>query len=342
MTKCKLCNINDANKKGSHIVPHFLLKRIENIEGRTERDYELGFTIEKYKVSSHFGRSVQPEKLDDIYGELSDEDIEKNQHPLVVDNIFCSECEMRFSIVENEYSKTINNTGTEEYESGTDCAVGILFWGSILWRMSINGKSGVKLKSEENELLRGILNQFLPHDIEKLDRKAMNENKLIKLISYKLLRCSDCKKDDLKWLLFHPEFNTPLCLFIDEFILAFDLNGKFDDIETVDCFGANELLIKATTNKIDAQEKIEPYDSSVFKSITKKLSEKAKEEFASGIDETLNCIHVAAGGEGDIMPAEISEEIISELSSEEKKLGRKYTQNELVNVSIRVMKKYAP
>jgi len=45
MDNCKLCKNKPADKKGSHIVPHFLLKRIENEEGKSERDYEIGFSI---------------------------------------------------------------------------------------------------------------------------------------------------------------------------------------------------------------------------------------------------------------------------------------------------------
>jgi small subunit ribosomal protein S6 len=61
--KCKRCHTNFADKKGSHLVPHFLLKRIENIEGKTQRDYEIGYVFEKFNVSSHFGRSVQDESI---------------------------------------------------------------------------------------------------------------------------------------------------------------------------------------------------------------------------------------------------------------------------------------
>lgn len=160
MNKCKLCDKNEADKKGSHIVPHFLLKRIENIEKKTGRDYELGFTIESLNSTSHFGRSVQPEKLEETYGELTDEDIAKIKHPLVVDNIFCSECEDRFANIENIYSKTINTVEKNDYESGVSTSIGILFWASILWRMSINRKSGVKLNPQQNEELRNILDSF--------------------------------------------------------------------------------------------------------------------------------------------------------------------------------------
>jgi hypothetical protein len=210
MNKCLLCKKNDADKEGSHIVPHFILKRIENIEGKSNRDYELGFTIEGLNVSSHFGRSVQPEKLEEVYGEITEEDIAKNRHPLIVDNFFCANCENRLSIIENEYSKIIDNALTGEYESGVSAEIGTLFWGSILWRMSINEKSGVKLTEAQNEHLRKLLDTFLPTDINILNTKSLIKSDLVKSISYKLIRCSNLPEGANKWISFHPELNNPL------------------------------------------------------------------------------------------------------------------------------------
>lgn len=107
MNKCNLCQNSDADKKGSHIVPHFLLKRIENIDNKTGRDYEIGYKIGSLTSKSHFGRAVQPEKLEETFGELSEKDIDENVHPLIVDHFLCSECEHRFSIMESIYAKTI-------------------------------------------------------------------------------------------------------------------------------------------------------------------------------------------------------------------------------------------
>ena len=155
-TYCRLCLENKADKKGSHIVPHFLLKRIENIDGKTERDYELGFEIGRMGMSSHFGRAVQPYILEETFGNITDDDIEKNSHPLIVDNYYCSECEKRFSLIESEYSLTMSTVNSETYESGVSSLLGILFWGSIVWRISNHGKNGVKLPIEQEESLRSI------------------------------------------------------------------------------------------------------------------------------------------------------------------------------------------
>lgn len=342
MIKCKLCNAKTADKKGSHIVPHFLLKRIENIDGRTERDYEIGYEIEGLKSSSHFGRSLLPERLVETYGELSVVDIANNQHPLVVDNFFCSECEDRLARIESEYSKTIKNIGKTDYESGVNVSTGILFWGSVLWRLSVHLESGVKLPTEQNELLREILDLFLPEKDDKLNEELIAESGLMNSVNYRLLRCINCEKDDPKWLLFHPEFYNSLCLFIDEFVLAFSFNGQYDEFEANNCFGINELMLNAPINHIGENETVKPFDRAIFKELSANIVDKVKNVYVEGLDEFFDVLHAAAGGEGDKMPIKIKQEIFTEITSDEKKIGRRYTQEEIVNSTYKVMKKYAP
>jgi len=94
MNKCKLCVNNDADDTGSHVVPHFLLKRIFNVENAKGRDQEISFKISALDVQMSFGRSVQPEKLEEVFGELSDEELEaRAMADLVVDNEWCKSCE---------------------------------------------------------------------------------------------------------------------------------------------------------------------------------------------------------------------------------------------------------
>jgi len=342
MNKCKLCKNKIADKKGSHIVSHFLLKRIENIEGKTGRDYELGFTIEKFNSKAHFGRSVNPEKLDEIFGEITDKDIEENNHPLVVDNFFCSDCEKRFAVIETEYAKTIETKETGEYESGVSFSIGLLFWASLIWRMSVNGKSGVKLTNEQEEKLRQIIDCFLPQKIEELDEKGINENGLIKSLTYKLSRYVESKKDDAKWLFFHPEFYNPLFLLIDEFVLCFNFSESWEDLDKNDCLGLREIIKESTINTVNTKEKIMPFDSSTYNQVTTNLMEIMKNECFGDLGSLLDEFHVVVGGEGTIMPDELKKEIITELTSFEKKLGRKFTQADIVNTTIEKMKKYAP
>ncbi len=138
MNKCKLCNQADADKKGSHIVPHFLLKRVENIEGETGRDKELGFTLGEFDTKSHFGRAVSPEKLEETYGEVTDELIENNTNSMIVDNFFCSTCEKKFAAIESEYAKTLLKMDSSTYESGVSSSLGLLFAFSVLNHRNVN------------------------------------------------------------------------------------------------------------------------------------------------------------------------------------------------------------
>ena len=55
MNKCLLCKQNIADKTGSHIIPSFLMKRIN---GNGMRDHEIGFVIKKCNVDTYFGRDI--------------------------------------------------------------------------------------------------------------------------------------------------------------------------------------------------------------------------------------------------------------------------------------------
>lgn len=342
MTKCILCKEKDADKKGSHIVPHFLLKRIENVEGKSGRDYELGFYIEEFDTKSYFGRSVQKDKLDDIYGELSDEEIEKNKHPLIVDNFFCSDCEKRLSVIESEYAKTLNKVGDDNYESGVSSEIGLLFWMSVILRMSINQKSGVQLTKGENEILRRILNRTLKDSIDKIDIKQMQESKDLKKISYKLIRCPKYSDESPTFLLFHPEFRKPYSLLIDEYLLLFSFKNNFDNYKSKNFFGLKDEVKTAQTNTINTNEVIKPISKETLKTVNDGIVVKIKTIRMSNIDEFLNRVHVAMGGEGKFMSEEVRTEIIQELTSTEKKLGRKYNIQDLRDSTYKIMKKYAP
>lgn len=339
---CRLCHKKEADKKGSHTVPHFLLKRIENIEGKTQRDYELGFRIDKMGMSSHFGRSIQSEKLEETFGEISDKDIENNTHPLVVDNYFCSDCEKRLSLIESEYSKTINKIDSNIYESGVSTILGLLFWGSIVWRMSNHGKSGVKLTAEREETLRNILDKSLPNnEIKELDSINLNKNEDLSKISYKLIRFNDCDKEDSKFLIVDPEYNNLFVLLIDEYILAFAVDDNYDDFENASTIGLEKLFSDIAKNEITGKEKITPLSKEVYIEIQKKLVDVMKDQYFAGINEYCDLIHKGLGGIGEEMPQEIKNEIIQELVLTEQKLGRKYTQEDLKKSTMKVMSKYA-
>lgn len=341
MSKCLLCKKRDADKKGSHIVPHFLLKRIDNVDGKNGRDKELGFVIGALDTHSYFGRAVQPEKLEELYCELSDNDIsEKNNLPLVVDNIFCSSCEKRLSIIENEYAKTLDKHGTVEYNSGIKTDFGLLFWMSIIWRLSINMKSGVQLSKSENEICRRILNRTLENSIEKIDLVNMQSAKDLRKVSYKLMRCPNYSNNSLTLILFHPEFKRPYSLLIDEYILCFSLNNHYEQYKTKDFFGLKDEVISTSINHVGSWELINPLAFEKLSQINESIIYKMKEIRLDNIDILLDELHVKLGGSGK-MPLELKSEIFSEITSDNKKLGEKYTFQDFKDSTYKILKKIA-
>ncbi len=162
MRNCLLCLKNLADETGSHIVPHFLSKRLDNEVGSRERDKELGFRITQDTTESYFGSAVLPEKLEEVYGEVTDEVIDNNNIDGIVDNYFCKSCEKRFGEFESEYAKTLtkNTSLNDNYVSEKRPFLGFLFWTSVIWRLSIQEKSGFKLKPKEEKKLGRILDKL--------------------------------------------------------------------------------------------------------------------------------------------------------------------------------------
>lgn len=69
---------------------------------------------------------------------------------------------------------------------------------------------------------------------------------------------------------------------------------------------------------------------------------KIKEIRLDNLNEFFDTIHVAIGGEGETMPIELKVEIMKEITSEEKKLGRKHTLEDIRDSTYKVLKKYGP
>lgn len=338
MGKCKLCKVYEADKKGSHIVPHFLLKRIDNAEGEHGRDRELGFVIEEDDTKSYFGRSLQPEKLEEVFGEISDEEIKENEIPSVVDNIFCSSCEKRLSIIEAEYAKTLKNSSDSVYKSGCSTSIGLLFWMSVIWRMSIHRQYGTHLTSGEEETCRSILDRFLTHSIASIDKEGMKSHKLLNRISYKLMRTPNFTDNHTTLLFFNPMFRNPYSLLVDEYILLFSLKGNY--IQLKDFYGIKDELSQSPINKVGTEEKILPIEKEKMEKAVLQIIDKVKNIKLSRIVKWLDEIHVKLGGEGSIMPAWIKQQIFDEITSDEKKIGKKYSKVDIKESILKVLSQF--
>ena len=178
--KCLLCKRERANKTGSHIVPSFLMKRINSHDGCLQRDHEVGFEIHSSGVKTYFGRSIYREVREEYTDDQSM--MESRFNPDMLDHILCSDCESWFSQLESSYAKSIDLKGkpdsliTNYKSSGLDA---MLFWCSILWRCSVTCHLGNSLHADFEKKLRRVL----------LKRSIDGTN-----LQYALFRCFDYSK----------------------------------------------------------------------------------------------------------------------------------------------------
>lgn len=208
MCKCLLCRKNEANKKGSHIIPSFLMKRVN---GFGERDHEIGFVMKNGIANVYFGRDIYEEQRNEFTD--NEEKLESRENYDVRDNVFCSDCEKYFASLETKYAPSLNLSLTESNITKNTKVLPIdamLFWCSVVWRI----------------LATHHLNTRTNPDIEERLRFAL-DNKSIEGLNmyYKLLRCKDyairskngtCVRIDIK-----EDF---ILLIVDDFILAMYFN----------------------------------------------------------------------------------------------------------------------
>ena len=337
MRNCLLCNENPADKKGSHIVPHFLSKRIDNEPGQSGRDKEMGFVITEDSTTSYFGRAVQPEKLEEIYGEVTDELIENNDIDGIEDNYFCSDCETNLAIVESEYAKTItsNSEIDKNYESIKKPFIGFLFWISIVWRLSIQEYSGFKLKPKEEKKLGRILKNYLKPDINeiKLDEKDSDLND----IGYKLLRAPNFSNENSTWLHWSAFYERPYSLVIDEFILFVYFKKSHLKGMIMDFYGSEDSKQKADFNTPFQPESVYGLSFDKYKTVSEKITMFGVRKRMESLGKKLDLLHQKLDGEGKQMHPKLKNEILKRIANSDVELGNKHTTENHIKIIIETM-----
>lgn len=159
---CKLCEVNVADKRNSHIIPKFLGKKL--FEG----------VLPRQALEIH--PSGKQKKVQDTSKE---------------DFIFCSDCEQRFEIIETLVSKNLHNLSdylnysnffelkkidNQEYIECKKIKSNelIIFIYSVLWRISIsNLEAFVNLKMDlaTEKTIQEVLNKTLSKYKKDLENK---------------------------------------------------------------------------------------------------------------------------------------------------------------------------
>lgn len=340
MDKCLICKTNEADKKGSHIVPHFLSKRIDSESEKKERDKELGFIIAENQTTSYFGRAVLPEKLEEIYGEVSDKLISENKVHGVVDFYFCTTCEKRLAVVEDIYSDTLKtgNDTNKEYQSTNIPFIGFLFWISIIWRLSVYNESGFSLKPKVEKRLGRIISNYL--NDKGSDIKANKHDQDLHDVGYKVLRSSNYSEKNPTFMHCQPSYERPYSIMIDEYIVFLYTKTAHLKGMTLDFYGSEFHKKMASFNTPFEKEKVFPVSFDDFKLIVTRVTDLAARLKLEKLNSNLDAIHRKLGGKGWYMADKLKNEIKYTIANSEQKLGHRHTIPEQSKIIFEVISKH--
>lgn len=186
MAKCLICQEREATKKNSHIIPSFLVAMVTSYDGSYKRDKEILFLIKNFNTKIYTGNLPSTE-YDRLFDDLTEERIENELkiNTAAQDYIFCPKCESDLSqYLEAPYASCLNGNKKIANE------IPLIFWISVIWRMSVTGNSGFKLSIDTEEKLRNIIHSYFEHQIFGSKFSITDIT-----INYRILHCKDyCRK----------------------------------------------------------------------------------------------------------------------------------------------------
>lgn len=229
MKKCALCLSRNADKKGSHYVPHFLISSVFSSNGSKERDKEISFRLGSKHVDMFVGRSVLPEEVEDVLGrELTDDELESNTHHHTRDFFICTPCENRFSVLESYYSiAEKKQVRKDDYAiNPINGGISMLFWISVIWRWSVIGDGGYQMSVKDEKKLRHILNLCLGNNEEELLLNIEKYKHLMSDMQYLLLFNDGERPASESLVIAHPRHRLPYSFSINRYVVFFYIKKK--------------------------------------------------------------------------------------------------------------------
>ena len=256
--KCNICNINEANKPGAHIFPAWMIASTFDEKAHT-RDYEIIYALQPFNSKiPFFGNSVLPEKINENIGRiLEDHEIKNQTNPFVVDNLWCIDCEKRFSIVEeyflscvdrkiNDFSN-INDVGIIELELCNKYLIRLFIY-SLIFRADLTNFMGFNLNKKTKLRLKKFLNQYIKSDLKSTLESIENSEKKDQLLKYPIRCIKSEQKSGVtsNFVYVHNKYDKPYCFIINRYIIQFYGKGNKALFKPSSFFGISNIV--STTN----------------------------------------------------------------------------------------------
>lgn len=296
MEKCLLCKTNDADRKGSHIVPHFLIQSMYNADGEKGRDKEVSMEIGAFSIGLYFGRSVSVDKINSVLGrELKDEEIEGQSNPFVLDFIFCNKCENRLGKIESIYSKEsqkLQHLDSNFYLNGCTSLTATLFWTSVFWRIAVTKIALISANDDLFEFLRILLNEALTEEEKDIEKSVVIHKDKIITISHFLIKPYERKSSTKGVFLISPINETPYTMIINDNVLFFSTTTQFKMQESLVFFGFEKYYSNSGLNpKKNDHELLSIISNEQFDKCLKNISQFKADLYKNELESHFNHIH---------------------------------------------------
>lgn len=254
--KCLLCLINAADKKGSHIIPSFLISTAISYKGSKKRDMEIMSIMKNSSFNESFiGRNVLPEAIAEVKEKaLNEEELVANQNPNIKDFIFCTNCEKRLAVVENLFAEKVANNidkypqtkGNGGYQliklENNESLITQLFFISVLWRVSATKDMPIQLPINIENSLRSVLDLSMKNTREELDKTLGIDSSIVAKHPIIILNLPENKIDATKSIIFANEHRFPHLLILNRFILLFYEKKSHLSNKLYPLFGLREIV----------------------------------------------------------------------------------------------------
>lgn len=314
MPICRICKEREATKKNSHQLPSFLAVMVSS-DGAYKRGKEMMFTFDKYHTNV-YAHELSSTEWENTFGNLTEERIKQiSINPVSEDYVFCPQCEkMLADYLESPYSNFFINNRKTDFE------IPIIFWISVVWRLSVQGTYGFTLEDDLNERLRETLNLYF-----LCKKQNLNLSDLIKNldISYRQVRCRDFCRTEAGYI--HCRYdNTNKFFAIIVGDVCVCMNFHEESIpETFSLYGIEDYIKIAPINKGLEQEKWTDVPHDDYKKTISRFVKHTAKIRLGGLFEIADRFWNACGFYG-IMPIRKKLIFAERIVNADTKIGDKY------------------
>lgn len=329
MSRCRICQEREADKKNSHQLPSFLAAMICSSRTYKRGGAELMVQIDKY--GNHIYASGLPDtKWEELFDDLSEERIQEiTKNPVSEDDVFCSQCEKALgNYIESPYASLYKNN----QKIGNE--VPIVFWISVAWRLSTQGTNGFTLGADLENRLRLSLHKYITL---RQEGKGIGKWDNDLNVCYQMVCCKDyCRKEGGFLYCDYDNADQRLTMFVGDICISISFRGE-GILDGFSFYGMENYLRQAPINNGLTLEKRGMVNKAIYKQSVRNFVERIAPMRLQWIYKLADTAWSRLGCQ-NTMPWRMKHAFATKIVSEDVKMGERYTAKHFAKIFSEVIR----